>query len=68
MCTPSCASLMACCRTLGVDHVSFIPSQPLYIILNTAIQPAIWNKGAGTEGSYPVEHAVDYVRVWEEIK
>ena len=27
--------------TLGVDHVSFIPSQPLYIILNTAIQPAI---------------------------
>jgi len=59
---------MACCRTLGVDHVSFIPSQPLYIILNTAIQPAIWNKGAGTEGSYPVEHAVDYVRVWEEIK
>jgi beta-glucanase (GH16 family) len=55
-------------RTLGVDNVSFIPSQPLYIILNTAIQPAIWNKGAGEEGSYPVEHTVDYVRVWERPK
>ena len=27
-------------RTLGVDGVSFIPFQPNYIILNTAIQPA----------------------------
>ena len=78
-------------RTLGVDHVSFIPSQPLYIILNTAIQPAIvsnannqrpwmqyhgpkpcplalmqWNHGAGTVGTYPVEHLIDYVRVWEQ--
>eukprot|EP01052_Picozoa_sp_SAG31_P017156 SAG31_NODE_1161_length_9593_cov_3.825629_7_plen_609_part_00 len=52
-------------RTLGKDNVTFIPSQPLYIILNTAIQPAIWNKGAGEEGSYPVEHTIDYVRVWE---
>jgi len=51
-------------RTLGVDHVSFIPSQPDYIILNTAIQPRLWNKGAGT-GSYPVTHTVDYVRVYE---
>ena len=35
--------IFVCCGagTLGVDHVSFIPSQPLYIILNTAIQPAI---------------------------
>ena len=27
-------------RTLGVEGVSFIPFQPNYIILNTAIQPA----------------------------
>ena len=53
-------------RTLGVDHVSFIPSQPDYIILNTAIQPAMWNKGAGTEGTYPVTHTIDYVRVWHK--
>jgi|EP01047_Picozoa_sp_COSAG01_P054152 beta-glucanase (GH16 family) len=52
-------------RTLGVDHVSYIPQQPLYIILNTAIQPELWNKGAGTEGSFPAVHVVDYVRVWE---
>ena len=54
-------------RKLGVDHVNFIPSQPYYIILNTAIQPAIWNKGAGIDvGQYPVQHSVDYVRVWHK--
>ena len=47
MCAPCSlvSTLMACCRTLGVDHVSFIPSQPLYIILNTAIQVRKINPG-----------------------
>ena len=63
MLTRSCTGLG---RELGVDHVPFIPSQPDYIILNTAIQPAIWNKGAGSEGGYPVYPIVDYVRVWQK--
>lgn len=50
-------------RVLGVDHVSYIPIEPFYVILNTAIQPPAYNPGAGTGDQYPVHHVVDYVRI-----
>ena len=42
----------------------YIPAEPFYIILNTALD--YWNKKSGTPSAvYPVEHVIDYVRFYE---
>ena len=46
--------------------MNYIPQEPMYIILNTAIQPQVWNRGSGVEGDYPVQHIIDWVQVWEK--
>jgi hypothetical protein len=47
----------------GTDHSAAICTHEMYIILNTAVQA---NPLPPTEPDhYPVEHLVDWVRVWE---
>ena len=40
-------------------HVTFVPSDPFYMILNTALNP--W-ADASLDSGLPVEHRIDYVR------
>ena len=42
----------------------FVPSWPLYIILNTAISPYVGPQPPPSDG-YPVEMVVDYVKYWQ---
>jgi len=49
-------------NTMGKE-VPFIPSDPFYIILNTAIEP---NYGKNIS-NLPVYHAIDYVRIYQAV-
>ena len=44
----------------GSDHTEHVLNLRSHCVLQ-------WNHGAGTVGEYPVDHVVDYVRVWEKV-
>lgn len=47
----------------SLENVPFIPTEPFYMILNTAID--WWNKKSGTPlNAYPVEFTIDFVRFY----
>ena len=46
-------------RVAGTPASLFVPSDPFYMILNTALNP--W-ADASLDSGLPVEHLVDYVR------
>ena len=49
----------------SLENVPFIPTEPFYMILNTAID--WWNKKSGTPlDAYPVEFAIDFVRFYKK--
>jgi beta-glucanase (GH16 family) len=49
----------------GTDHSAAVDTNPMYIILNTAINPGfVAAPGEPTERVMPVYHKIDYVRVY----